>query len=82
MTPRRAPRTNPIVLDPQLLWEVIYLEPSNLIFLVNSSNNRAPPLRTSSFLAMSADNGELSDDLVGHALGLGVRGAAILLSLG
>ena len=26
---------------------------------------------------MSSDNDELSDDLVGHALGLGVRGAAI-----
>ena len=28
---------------------------------------------------MSSDNDELFDDLVGHALGLGVRGAAILL---
>ena len=48
-----------------------------LFYLVNSSNNRASPPTTSSFLAMFADNGKLFDDLVGHALGLGVRGAAI-----
>ena len=28
---------------------------------------------------MTSDNDELSNDLVGHALGLGVRDAAILL---
>ena len=81
MTPQKAPRTNHIVFNPQLLWRVIYFEPSNLIFLVNLSNNQAPPVTTSSFSAISADNSELSDDLIGHALGLGVRGAAILLSL-
>ena len=48
-----------------------------LSYLVNSSNNQATALITSSFSAMSADNGKLSEDLVGHALGLGVYGPAI-----
>ena len=48
-----------------------------LSYLVNFLNNQASPLTISLFSAMSADNGQLSDDLVGHALGLGVRGAAI-----
>ena len=48
-----------------------------LSYLVNLSNNQASPPTTSLFSAISADNGELSDDLFGHALGLGVRGAAI-----
>ena len=55
--------TNPIVLDPQL---------------VDSSNNQALPPTISSFSVMSFDNSELSDDLVRHALGIGVRGAAHL----
>ena len=48
-----------------------------LSYLVNLSNNRAPPPTTLSFSAMSVDNGKLSDNLVGHALSLGVRGVAI-----
>ena len=48
-----------------------------LSYLVNSSNNQAPLSSASSFLAMSADNAKLSDDLVGPVLGLGMCGAAI-----
>ena len=48
-----------------------------LSYLVNLLNNRAPPPTTSSFSAIFADNNELSDDLVKHALSLGVRGATI-----
>ena len=91
-------RTNSIVLDPQQLWRMSYLEPSILIFLVcywvfwwsgwsvewkeflylaNSSNNWEPPPTISLFSAMSSANRKLSDDLVGHALGLKVRDAAI-----
>ena len=48
-----------------------------LFYLINLSNNRVPPPTTSLFSAISADNGKLSDDLIGHALGLGVRDVAI-----
>ena len=43
-----------------------------VVRLVNLSNNQASPLTTSLFSAMSANNGKLFNDLVGHALALEV----------
>ena len=48
-----------------------------LFYLVNLLNNQAPPPTTQLFLSLSANNGKLSDDLVGHTQGLGLRGVAI-----
>ena len=42
--------------------------------LIGSSNNQAPPPTTLSFSAMSSDNDELSDDLVGDFV---YKGASI-----
>ena len=50
-------------------------------YLVNLSNNQVPLQTTSCFSVMSFNNGELSDNLIGHSLGLGVYDAAMLLKL-
>ena len=46
-----------------------------LSYLVNSSNNQISSTTISLFLAMSSDNSMLSNDLVEHALALGVPNA-------
>ena len=49
--------------------------------LVNLSNNQTPLPTTLLYSAMSSNNDELLDDLVGHVLGLRVHGAAIYQSI-